>query len=126
MNGRATTSIYIRVKRFDETYFLLCDEYETVESLKNRLIVVLQRMKFELPKQEEPLTIDDLRFCIKNRVLDNGSTCHDQQVFNDSVIYVCFRKPGTKDEFDELEKVASQEFFYDYPAKKKEEVKTTD
>lgn len=77
MTDRATTSIYIRVKRFDETYFLLCDEYETVESLKNRLIVVLQRMKFELPKQEEPLTIDDIRFCVRNRVLDNGSTCHD-------------------------------------------------
>ncbi len=77
MQDRATTSIYIRVKRFDETYFLLCDEYETVESLKNRLIVVLQRMKFELPKQEEPLSIDDVRFCLKNRVLDNGSTCHD-------------------------------------------------
>jgi len=44
-------------------------------------------------------------------------------VFNDTVIYVLFRKPGTKDEFDELEKVAGQEFFYDYPAKKKEEPK---
>ena len=68
---RATTSIYIRVKRFAETYFILCDEYETIESLKNRLIVVLQRMKFELPKQEEPFTVDDLRFCIKNRVSFN-------------------------------------------------------
>lgn len=68
MEDRATTAIHIRIKRFDETYFLLCDEYETVESLKNRLIAVLQRMKFELPKQEEPLTIDDIKFCIKNRV----------------------------------------------------------
>ena len=71
MVERATTSIYIRIKRFTETYFLLCDEYETIESLKNRLIVVLQRMKFELPKQEEPFTVDDLRFCIKNRVSFN-------------------------------------------------------
>jgi hypothetical protein len=38
-------------------------------------------------------------------------------------MYVLFRKPGTKDEFDELEKVAGQEFFYDYPAKKKEDPK---
>jgi len=38
---RATTAIYIRVKRFEETYFILCDEYETVESLKGRLLVVL-------------------------------------------------------------------------------------
>jgi hypothetical protein len=68
LEDRATTAIHIRIKRFEETYFLLCDEYETVESLKNRLINVLQRMKFELPKQEEPLTIDDIKFCIKNRV----------------------------------------------------------
>ena len=56
-------------------------------------------------------------------MLDNGSTCHDQQVCNDQVIYVLFKKPGTKDEFDELEKVADKEFFYDYPARKKEEPK---
>jgi len=65
---RATTAIHIRVKRFEETYFLLCDEYETVESLKGRLLAVLQRIKFELPKQEEALTTDDLKLCIKNRV----------------------------------------------------------
>jgi len=41
MGERATSAIHIRIKRFDETYFLLCDEYETVESLKNRLIIVL-------------------------------------------------------------------------------------
>ena len=65
---RATTAIYIRVKRFAETYFLLCDEFETVESLKGRLLGVLSKIKFELPKQEEPLTTDDIRLCIKNRV----------------------------------------------------------
>ena len=54
------------------------------------------------------------------------STCHDQQVFNDSVVYCCFKKPGTKDEFDDLAEVAGEEFSYDYPLKKKEEVKTID
>lgn len=37
-----------------------------------------------------------------------------------------FRKPGTKDEFDELDKVADQVFTYDYPIKKKEEAKPDD
>jgi hypothetical protein len=41
MDERATTAIYIRIKHFDQTYFVLCDEYETIESLKNRLLVVL-------------------------------------------------------------------------------------
>ena len=65
---RATTAIYIRIKRFAETYFVLCDEYETVEGLKGRLLAVLDKIGFQLPKQEEPLCSDDIRFCLKNRV----------------------------------------------------------
>ena len=65
---RATTAIYIRVKRLAETYFVLCDEYETVESVKGRLVLVLEKIKFTLPKQEEPLSCDDIRLCLKNRV----------------------------------------------------------
>ena len=52
-------------------------------------------------------------------MLDAGATCHDQQVFNDTELYVLFRKPGTKDEFDELEKVAGREFAYDFPQQTK-------
>jgi hypothetical protein len=47
-------------------------------------------------------------------------------VFNDTVLYVLLKKPGTKDEFDDLTAVSGQEFTYDYPAKKKEEVKPGD
>jgi len=47
---RATTAIHVRIKRFAETYFVLCDEYETIESLKGRLVAVLLKLKFELPK----------------------------------------------------------------------------
>jgi len=46
---RATTAIHVRVKRADETFFVLCDEYETVETLKSRLLTVLQAIKFSLP-----------------------------------------------------------------------------
>lgn len=65
---RPTTAIYIRIKRNDDTFFLLCDEYETVESLKNRVLNVLLKMKLQLPKQEEPFIVDDIRLYIKNRV----------------------------------------------------------
>jgi len=44
-------------------------------------------------------------------------------VFDDTVIYVLLKKPGTKDEFDPLDLVAGQVFEYEYPAKKREEVK---
>lgn len=47
---------------------MLCDEYETVEGVKQRLLAMLATLKFQLPKQEEPLTCDDLRLSIKNRV----------------------------------------------------------
>ena len=67
-DARATTAICIRVKRYAETYFILCDEYDTVENLKGRMLTVFNKIGFTLPKAEEPLSTDDIRFCIKNRV----------------------------------------------------------
>jgi len=65
---RPTTAIQVRIKRYDETYFILCDEYETIEGIKQRLLAMLDRLRFQLPKQEEPLTVDDMILKIKNRV----------------------------------------------------------
>lgn len=67
-SDRPTTAIYIRIKRQNDTFFLLCDEYETVESLKNRILLVLGKMGLQLPKQEEPFCIDDIRLWLRNRV----------------------------------------------------------
>ena len=58
---RATTAIYVRIKRKEETYFLLCDEYELVETLKSRVLLLLKELKFSLPRQEEELTTEDIR-----------------------------------------------------------------
>ena len=80
--GRPTTAIYIRIKRFNDTFFLLCDEYETIESLKNRLLVVMQKMGLQLPKQEEPFIVDDVRLYLKNRV-SNRNEC-DETLLIDS------------------------------------------
>ena len=62
------TAIHVRIKRFDETFFILCDEYETVQTLKGRLLHVLNQINFKMPKQEEDLTRDDLRLTMKKRV----------------------------------------------------------
>ena len=51
------------------------------------------------------------------------ATCHDQQIFNNTELYVLFKKPGTKDEYDDLTEVAGQVFEYDYPRPKIEEKK---
>ena len=32
------TAIYVRVKRFNDTFFVLCDEYEDVGTFKMRVI----------------------------------------------------------------------------------------
>ena len=55
--------------------------------------------------------------------LDGTATCHDQQVFNNTELWLLFRKPGTKDDWDDLTEVAGQVFEYDYPRPKKEEGK---
>ena len=57
------------------------------------------------------------------QILDADGTCHDQQVMNDTELYLLIHKPGTKDEFEPLEEVSGQEFEYEYPQKKKEEKK---
>ena len=66
---RATTAIYVRVKRFTETHFILVDEYETVDALKGRLLGALEQIGFKLdPRGEEPMTIEDIRLFNKRRV----------------------------------------------------------
>jgi hypothetical protein len=106
-----------------------------VETLKNRIVILLKELKFSLPRQEEELTSDDIRLNLEMRVsvhisiivstfvqiLDNAATCHDQQVFNDTLLYLCFKKPGSKEDFDDLTEVAGQEFSYNNPYKKKED-----
>ena len=67
---RATTCIYVQVRRGTETYFVLADEYDHIESVKGRLLSLLNQVGFEMERQEEPLTTDDLRLYLKRRVSD--------------------------------------------------------
>ena len=66
--ARPTTCIYIQIKRLTNTYFILCDEYDPVESLKSRILNVLEQSGFRLERLEEPMTTDDFRLCLKKRV----------------------------------------------------------
>ena len=75
------TAIFVRVKRFNDTFFILCDEYEDVGAFKARILEYFRQT--QAVKLHDEFTIDDIRLTIKNRVLENTSTCHDQQVFND-------------------------------------------
>ena len=66
--ARPTTCIYLQIKRHAETYFVLCDEYDPVESLKGRVLNILEQTGFSLDRSEEPLTTEDIRLCLKKRV----------------------------------------------------------
>ena len=70
---RATTAIYVRIKRYDETHFIICDEYETVDKLAGRLLQELNQIGFKLDRAEEPLSIEDIRLCHKKRVSERVS-----------------------------------------------------
>ena len=67
-NQRLTTAIQVRIKRHSETYFILCDEYEDVEQLINRLLVVFHKLDYRQENQEEPMQLEDVRLALKNRV----------------------------------------------------------
>ena len=62
------TAIQVRIKREKQTFFVCCDEYETIMTLKGRFLVILNQIGFEMEKQEEPLEPKDIRFCLKKRV----------------------------------------------------------
>ena len=62
------TAIHVRVKRYDTTFFIICDEYETVQTLKGRCLDILNQLNFKMKGQEEDLTVDDLRLHLKKRV----------------------------------------------------------
>lgn len=59
----------MRVKRFNETHFILCDEYESVDKLKGRILTELDQIGFKLQGMgDEVLTAEDIRLCHKKRV----------------------------------------------------------
>ena len=67
-----------------------------------------------------------LNLCDDNQTLDKDATCHDQQVWNNSVLYLCFKKPGTKDDFESVAEVApgvNLEYDFSEIPKKREENK---
>ena len=65
------TAIQVRIRRQNETLFMICDEYEPVSVLKGRYLAYLSSTDFKVPKrkiEEETLTVEDVRFNLKKRV----------------------------------------------------------
>ena len=68
MKEKPTSEIFVRIRRFNETYFVRCMEQDEVEVLTRQFMRVLDEINFTIPRMEEPLTVDDIRLTIKNRV----------------------------------------------------------
>ena len=49
-DNKFDTAIAVRIKRFDETFFIMCDEYEKVSTLKMRVLALLDQIGFQMPK----------------------------------------------------------------------------
>ena len=80
---RATTAIYVRIKRYQETHFILVDEYETVDALKGRLLNALEVIGFKLdPRGEEQMTIEDIKLYNKRRVSVHNCSCNLHFLFS--------------------------------------------
>ena len=80
---RATTCIYVQVRRLQDTYFILCDEYDLVESVKSRCLAVLEQTGFEWAG-EEPITTEDIKLSLQRRV--SGSSF----IFSSLNLYIRF------------------------------------
>jgi hypothetical protein len=60
------TAITVRVKRFDDTFFILCDEYEEMAAFKGRLVDIFAQTG--AVKMDENFSADDIRLYLRNRV----------------------------------------------------------
>ena len=68
---RATTCIYVQVRRLENTYFILCDEYDMVESLKSRMLNMLAETGFQWGG-EDAITTEDIKLSLQRRVSLNS------------------------------------------------------
>lgn len=65
---RPTTAMYVQIKRGMSSFFVLVDEYETVEALKQRLLDFLIKSKIAVKGYDQPFTIEDFHLNFQNRV----------------------------------------------------------
>lgn len=68
-----------------------------------------------------------MRLHLKKRILDDDASLHDQNLVNDTEVWVTIKKNEMgRVEFEEIDKVAGQVFEYEYPMQAKEPPKETD
>ena len=74
---------------------------------------------------DQPYTCEDMVLYLKNRILEDSASCHDQQVNNNETLYMLLKDEKSGD-FEDLVKVSGQEFEYEFPTKSGEVVRAKD
>jgi len=70
---RPTTAMYVQIKRGKSSYFVLIDEYDTIEALKHRTLDFILKSKLAIKGYDSPFTVEDFHLNYQNRV--SGSNC---------------------------------------------------
>lgn len=74
---------FIRVKNTrNETFFITCKPKDTVNMVKTCVYLMCGQ------------PVDEMRLYIRNRLLEDVSTLYDQQVANDSILFLISKKPN--------------------------------
>ena len=77
---------YVKVKRLETTYFILCDEYDNVSQLKAKIAALTDR-----PVETIRLYMDKKVSKKLPQQLDDDYSCHDQKVVNSVSIETRFK-----------------------------------
>ncbi|ETV74369.1 hypothetical protein H257_10963 [Aphanomyces astaci] len=80
-------SLYLRVKRRNQTFFILAEPHDTFLKVKETLASILT---LSSPNQVQ------LWHTNKQKELLDAATVADQEIENDAVVYLCLKKENTE------------------------------
>jgi hypothetical protein len=75
-------SIYIRVKRANQTVFLYAEPSDSVGEVKNKLAHI------------NKVPVDNLRLIFNNSPLEDNKTLGDYKIENDAIVLLVYKKEG--------------------------------
>mmetsp|Transcript_227 Transcript_227/g.261 ORF Transcript_227/g.261 Transcript_227/m.261 type:complete len:96 (+) Transcript_227:54-341(+) len=90
-------SMYIRVKRKNQTIFLYSDPAEKVSQTKDNLAKITE------------VSADELGLIFNDKQLDNDSTIGDNKIENDNVVYLVYKDGDGWEDVDVQETTAMTE-----------------
>jgi len=81
-------SIYIRVKRKNQTIFLYTDASEKVADVKAKIAKI---------NAEDKKNTEHIGLIYNDNHLDNDKTVAESKVENDNIVYLVYKKDGSND-----------------------------